>query len=110
MRYALTMAGGDTRVFTSELGDYHYQKFLQWAFVERQSKAAFARNIVCARTESNKDIVQDGLEFYAGRYGITVEVLIEAIAEMDGKKMSVSQIHQALAEKYGVQADDRPND
>jgi hypothetical protein len=41
-RYVMRIATivSDTRVSTGELGEYHYQQFLQWAFVQRQSKAA----------------------------------------------------------------------
>lgn len=86
----------DTRIATAELGEYHYQRFLQWAFVQRQSKAAFARNVLVARTDSNSDGIDQGLEFYAARYNMTVAQLQQKIAEMDNDKKSISQIHIAL--------------
>ena len=89
----------DTRISSSEFGEYHYQLFVQWAFIERQSKAAFLRNIAVARTEANRSEVDDGLEFYANRYRMTVQELIDRIAELDQQKLSISQIHQRLDEE-----------
>lgn len=91
----------DTRISTGELGEYHYQLFLQWAFVQRQSKAAFARNVLVARTDANSEVIHHGLEFYANRYNITVEELCELLAQFDAEKKSISQIHIALEERFG---------
>jgi hypothetical protein len=82
------------------MGEYHYQRFIQWAFVQRQSKAAFARNVLVARTDANTDGINQGLEFYASRYNITVESLCELIAELDNQKKSIAQIHAALEERF----------
>ena len=90
----------DTRVSTGELGEYHYQRFIQWAFVQRQSKAAFARNIIVARTDANSEGIDQGLEFYASRYGISVQELCELIAELDNDKRSISQIHAELERRF----------
>jgi hypothetical protein len=91
----------DTRISTGELGEFHYQRFLQWAFVQRQSKAAFARNVLVARTDANNTGIDQGLEFYATRYGISIEELCELIAQLDNEKRSISQIHIALEERFG---------
>lgn len=90
----------DTRISTGELGEYHYQRFLQWSFVQRQSKAAFARNVLVARTDANADGIDQGLEFYANRYGISTEELCELVAQLDNEKKSISQIHAALEERF----------
>jgi hypothetical protein len=102
-RYVMRIATivSDTRVSTGELGEYHYQRFLQWAFVQRQSKAAFARNILVARTDTNSEGIDQGLEFYAARYKISIDELCELIAQLDNEKKSISQIHAALEERFG---------
>jgi hypothetical protein len=91
----------DTRISTAELGEFHYQRFLQWAFVQRQSKAAFARNVLVARTDANNEGIDQGLEFYSARYNISIEELCERIAHLDNEKRSISQIHAALEEQFG---------
>lgn len=90
----------DTRISTGELGEFHYQRFLQWSFVQRQSKAGFARNVLVARTDANSEGIDQGLEFYANRYNISIEELCELIAQFDNEKKSISQIHAALEERF----------
>lgn len=90
----------DTRISTAELGEFHYRKFLAWAFVNRQSKAAYARNTLVARTDANTAGIQEGLEFYSQRYGISAEELCDLIVELDADSRSIAQIHQALEERF----------
>ncbi len=97
MRLLTTVA--DTRVYTAELGDFHYQRFLQWAMVENQAKGAFSANIVKARAAANETLIDSGLEFYANKYHLTVEELQQAIADLDAKGKSVLQIHRHLQEQ-----------
>lgn len=90
----------DTRISTGELGEFHYQRFLQWCFVQRQSKAAFARNVLVARADANTSGIDQGLEFYAERYKISIEELCNLIAELDNGKRSISQIHLDLEDRF----------
>lgn len=89
----------DTRLSTAELGDFHYQRFLQWALVENQAKGAFAANILKARTASNESLIESGLEFYANRYGMTVQELQQTIADLDSQGKSILQIHRHLQQQ-----------
>lgn len=88
----------DTRVSTAELGDFHYQRFLQWALVENQAKGAFAANILKARTASNESLIDSGLEFYANKYGVSIEELQQLIADLDSQGKSILQIHRHLSQ------------
>lgn len=86
----------DTRIFSAEFGDYHYRRFLAWSFVERQSKAAFLRNLAVARTEANRSEIDDPLDHYAKLYSLPLEELLEAIYNADRNGVSVAQLHQRL--------------
>ena len=88
----------DTRLSTGELGDYHYSLFLKWAFVERQNKGGFGRNIIAARAESNLEVIKEGIGFYAIAADLTPEQLEKWIIELDAAGAQVSTIHRALTE------------
>lgn len=102
MKFFSTVA--DTRVSTAELGDFHYQRFLQWALVENQAKGAFAANIIKARAASNKSLIDSGLEFYANKYSMTIEELQQAIADLDAQGKSILQIHRQLQKQANEKA------
>ncbi|MEM0978765.1 MAG: hypothetical protein AAGH78_00690 [Cyanobacteria bacterium P01_H01_bin.58] len=97
MRLEIVVA--DTRVSTAELGDFHYQRFLQWALVENQPKGAFAANILKARVAANESLIDSGLEFYANQYHMSVEELQQAIADLDADGKSVLQIRRQLQQE-----------
>lgn len=86
----------DTRITSAEFGDYHYRRFLQWSFAERQSKAAFLRNLAVARTEANRNEIDDPLLHYSKLYGLPLEELLDAIYNADQNNISVAQLHQRL--------------
>ncbi|MEB3209814.1 MAG: hypothetical protein VKL39_00600 [Leptolyngbyaceae bacterium] len=87
-----------TRIQSGELGPYHHAKFLHWAFVQRQNKSGFARNVLVARTDANQDEIQQGLDFYAEHLEIDKSELKKAIEDMDRYGLQVSQIHQKFVD------------
>lgn len=95
----------DTRISTAELGDFHYQRFLQWALVENQAKGAFAANILKARIAANEGLIESGLEFYAAQYSLTVEELQQRIADLDSEGKSILQIRRHLQQEADAKAD-----
>ncbi len=86
-----------TRLSTAELGDYHYQRFICWAFCDRQSKAALSRNLIAARTDANADLIDDKLQYYAGLYGLTLEELQTRLMQSDQDGVSIAELHRQLA-------------
>ena len=102
MKVLITVA--DTRISTAELGDFHYQRFLQWALVENQAKGAFAANIIKARIASNEGLINSGLEFYANQYGLSVEELQQRVADLDAEGNSVPQIRRKLQQEADSRA------
>jgi len=87
----------DTRIGSAEFGDYHYDRFLVWAFVDRQSKAALLRNLAVARTDANKDLIDDKLQYYCDLYNLGQAELLERIRQADLKGISIPQLHKLLS-------------
>ncbi|MDZ7355911.1 MAG: hypothetical protein ONB55_22550 [candidate division KSB1 bacterium] len=94
----------DARISSAEFGDYHYKRFLAWCFVERQSKAAFLRNVVVSRTETNRDEINDGLKHYSNLHGLTELELLEYIYLADQNNVSIAQLHDRL--EKGLRGED----
>lgn len=86
----------DTRISSAEFGDFHYKRFLAWCLVERQSKAAFVRNIVVSRVESNRSEIDQGLAHYSRLYGLSEEELLEHVYRADRNNVSIAQLHERL--------------
>jgi hypothetical protein len=94
----------DTRISSAEFGDYHYKRFLSWCFVERQSKAAFLRNVAVSRTESNREEINHGFNHYCKAYGLTEEELLECLTQADANNVSIAQLHERL--ESGLRGED----
>jgi hypothetical protein len=92
----------DSRIGSSEFGEYHYEEFLKWSFGDRKSKAALLRDVAVARTDANKDLIDRKIEFYADLYGLSVEELIDRIREADDRKTSIPKLHEQLAQEAGL--------
>jgi hypothetical protein len=92
----------DTRITCAEFGDYHYQEFLSWAFLDRQSKAALLRNMAIARTDSNQALIERKLSYYARLYKKTVEEIQQRILQADDEGLSVVELHRRLATEAGL--------
>jgi len=86
----------DTRISSAEFGDYHYKRFLAWCFAERQSKAAFLRNVAVSRTEANRDEINEVLEHYCKLYSMTEDDLLWHIYQADKNNISIAQLHERL--------------
>jgi hypothetical protein len=86
----------DTRISSAEFGDYHYKRFLAWCFVERQSKAAFLRNVAVSRTESNREEINHGLLHYCKVYALTEDELLDYMYQADQNNVSIAQLHERL--------------
>lgn len=92
----------DTRIGSSELGDFQYARFILWAFLVRQSKGGFIRNIAVARTEANEPSIQQMTEFYCAAYGLSEEELLRKVLEADALGKSSVELHRQLeAESSG---------
>jgi hypothetical protein len=89
----------DTRISAAELGEFHYARFILWAFVERQSKAQFGRNILVSRTEGNRAEIDQGLAFYVSHYKINLDELQNRVLELDEQGLTIAQIHEILQGK-----------
>jgi hypothetical protein len=88
--------GGNVRNVIAEFGDYHYRRFLQWCFSERQSKAAFLRNMAVARTGANEDLIDRAIEHYCKLYSLTAEELQEYVFLADQNNVSIAMLHDRL--------------
>ncbi len=88
-----------TRITSAEFGDFNYQQYLEWIFVEGQGKAEHIRNMAVARTEANRPRAIEGLNHYAKVYGLSVEELGRRIRELDAQKKTILQIHRILQEE-----------
>jgi hypothetical protein len=87
----------DTRIGSSEFGDYQYARFVFWAFLERQSKGAFLRNVAVARTEANASNISAAAEYYCKLYGFeSPEELWCAVLQADSDGISVAELHRRL--------------
>ena len=88
----------DTRIMSGDFGEFDYQKFLDWAFVESQSKSMFIRNVAVNRANDAENVqrTSNGLDFYAARYELSVEELREIIRGCDRAGISVPEMHNRL--------------
>lgn len=86
----------DTRISSAEFGDFDYKRFLVWAFTERQSKAAFLRNIGVARTRDNLSVTDTALQHYCELYQLTDDELRTYIYLADQNNVSIAALHQRL--------------
>ena len=86
----------DTRITSAEFGDYHYRRFLQWCFSERQSKAAFLRNMAVARTGANEDTIDRATDHYCKLYQLTPDELKEYVFQADQNNVSIAMLHDRL--------------
>lgn|GEM_PF-2971151 len=89
----------DTRIGSSEFGDYQYARFVLWAFLVRQSKGAFLRNIAVARTEANQGTIAESLAYYCQVYGLEEEELLRRVLAADADGKSSVSLHQELEEE-----------
>lgn len=94
----------DTRISSAEFGDFHYKKFLEWSFTERQSKAAFLRNVAVARTGANLDSINVAIDHYCKLYKLTREELQEYIYIADQNNVSIASLHDRL--EQGLRGED----
>lgn len=86
----------DTRISSAEFGDYHYRRFLLWCFAERQSKAAYLRNMAVARVDANQDVINNISSHYCQLYDLSLEELQEYIYLADLNGVSISMLHDRL--------------
>jgi hypothetical protein len=89
----------DTRIGSSEFGDFQYAQFIEWCFYERQSKGGFLRNLAVARTESNQPVIASQREYYCKVYGIDPDELMRRILEADANGVSIVELHRQLTEE-----------
>lgn len=94
----------DTRIFSAEFGDFHYKKFLDWAFVERQSKASLLRNLAVARTDANLGPTAEGLQHYCEIYQLELAELREYLYKADQNGVSIAALHDRL--EKGLRGED----
>lgn len=94
----------ETRISSAEFGDYHYKRFLSWCFAERQSKAAFLRNVAVSRTEANREEIDEVLQHYCKLYSLQKEELLQHIYEADKNNVSIAQLHERL--EAGLRGED----
>lgn len=94
----------DTRISSSAFGDYHYRRFLLWCFVERQTKAAYLRNLAVARIDANQEIIQNIAAHYCELYKLTPEELQDYIYKADQNNVSISMLHDRL--ESGLRGED----
>lgn len=87
----------DTRILSADLGQYHYVRFLLWAFSDRQSKAALLRNAIVARIDANASSIDEKLNFYSQLYAVTPNQLSERILAADREGTSIVKLHDILA-------------
>lgn len=101
MTFPVDLTVADTRIGSSEFGDYQYARFLEWAFFERQSKGAFIRNISVARTEVNEanGVISGQREYYCRAYGLSKDELLRRILEADSQGISIPELHRRLIEE-----------
>ena len=102
--YTMVSVPTDTRINSSDFGDFHYKRFLDWCFVSRQSKAAFLRNVAVNRTEANFELIQTGLQHYCQALGMTMEELQEHIRHADNNGVSIALLHTRL--EQGLRGED----
>lgn len=86
----------DTRISSSDFGQYHYALLLYWSFGDRKSKAMLLRDIAVSRCDANKSLIDDKLAEYAGLYGLTIDELKAKIMEADRDKVSIAKLHELL--------------
>lgn len=89
----------DTRIGSSEFGDFQYAQFIEWCFYERQSKGGFLRNLAVARTGANESIISAQREYYCKVYGIDSDELMRRILEADANGISIVELHRQLTEE-----------
>lgn len=94
----------DTRITSAEFGDYHYRKFLEWCFTERQSKAAYLRNLAVARTGANTGNIDTAMDHYCKLYGLSREELQEYVYLADQNNVSIAMLHDRL--EQGVRGEE----
>lgn len=102
----------DTRIQSAEMGDFHYRKFVEWAFVNRQTKGTFLANVGKARVvdAANAKEQLEGLEHYALLYNLTIEQVRDCIADADQNGVSTVELHDRLAKGLrGEEATKRSN-
>lgn len=102
----------DTRIQSAEMGDFHYRKFLEWAFVNRQTKGAFLANIGKARVADSGNTKEqlEGLEHYSRLYNLSIDEVKDCIAQADQNGVSVVELHDRLAKGLrGEEATKRSN-
>lgn len=89
----------DTRIQSSEFGDFHYRKFLKWAFANDRTKADFLRNVAVARVDQpdNERQIDSGLEHYSKLYNLSLDELDEVIGKADQNGVSLVELHNRLA-------------
>jgi replication initiation and membrane attachment protein DnaB len=89
----------DTRIQSAELGDFHYRKFLIWAFANRQTKGAFLANIAKARVSVQENDMErsEALMHYANLYEMSPLQLEQLITQADQNGVSVVVLHDRLA-------------
>jgi hypothetical protein len=89
----------DTRIGSSEFGDYQYAAFIEWCFYERQAKGAFLRNLAVARTESNATLIETQRAYYCRVYGISEDELLRRILEADAEGITIVELHRQLIDE-----------
>jgi hypothetical protein len=94
----------DTRITSAEFGDYHYRRFLEWCFTERQSKAAFLRNMGVARTGANQDNIDRAMDHYCKLFDLSREQLQEYVFLADQNNVSIAMLHDRL--EKGLRGED----
>lgn len=95
----MPLAPMDTRIGSSEFGDYQYAKFIEWCFYERQSKGGFLRNLAVARTEANEPVMASQRDYYCKVYGISADELLRRIIESDAEGTTIVELHRQLTEE-----------
>lgn len=95
----MPIAPMDTRIGSSEFGDYQYAKFIEWCFYERQSKGGFLRNLAAARTEANQSVIADQRNYYCRVYGISEDEMLRRILEADAEGITIVELHRQLTEE-----------
>lgn len=92
----------DLRIGTAPLSSYHHQLLLLWAFCDRKTKGMLGKDILVARSESNKQLIDDKLLHFARAYGLTVEELIERIVQADANNQPLSTLQDELEKSSEV--------
>lgn len=86
----------DTRLSTAALSPYHWKQLVLWAACDNKRKSALSRDILVARIEANRELIDLKVSAYADEYGVSVERLTEAMLKLDTENVSPTKFHDRL--------------